>query len=366
MQISIHTKWPNKLYLNFEFNPADYLVIGYYITSLLSTSCSDAPSIRVKIENTNMHRLKLLLFELSKYPRKNHTTLSLTRRLEMELNLTSAVTVEGAKLIVAHIKQSPVIDSLIVDFYYDCLEELFKALQTNCYIKRIQLSGFFRDDDVKQNGSAFSEMLQVNKSITHLSLSKTTLFDLEIHSFFQGLQHNSTITHLSLNLMQGSFRSVSHQLTTMLQENKTLKSLDLSNNNNYCNTVCCCIFQGLQHNNSIVHLNLSNMQLTPATDIIETLGTMLQVNRTLTHLNLSENRFLFFTQEPFYVFQGLQHNTSLVNLNLSNTGFVATDDSTVQAFTTMLQFNKTLTHLDQTTQWCKHIACSKVCRTILH
>ena len=342
--IKFQFKESGLIYLNFELNPADYLAIGYYITSILSMASSDAPSIRVKIENTNMHGLKLLLFELAKYPRRNLTAVSLTRRLEMELNLTSAVTDEGAKLIVAHIKQSPVIDNLTVDFHYDCLEEIFTALQS--YIKRILFSGFFRNYDVKHNGSAFSEMLQVNKSITHLTLSQTTLFDLEIHSFFQGLQHNSTITHLSLNLMQGSFRSVSHQLTTMLQENKTLKSLDLSNNNNYCSTVCCCIFQSLQHNNSIVHLNLSNMQLTPATDFIETLGTMLQVNRTLTHLNLSENCYLFFTQEPFYIFQCLQHNTSLVNLNLSNTGLVATDDSTAQAFTTMLQFNKALTHLD--------------------
>ena len=51
----------------------------------------------------------------------------------------------------------------------------------------ILLSGFFRDADVKQNGSAFSKMLQVNKLITHLSLSQTTLFNLEIRSFFQGL-----------------------------------------------------------------------------------------------------------------------------------------------------------------------------------
>ena len=46
------------------------------------------------------------------------------------------------------------------------------------------------------------------------------------------------------------------------------------------------------------------------------------------------------------LFEGLQHNNSvLVRLNLSNTGLVATED-TAQALTTMLQVNKTLAHLD--------------------
>ena len=106
------------------------------------------------------------------------------------------------------------------------------------------------------------------------------------------------------------------------------------------------IFEGLQHNSvfNLVHLNLSNSGLVATEDTAQALTTMLQVNETLTHLDLSHNE-KFSDSGAYCVFQGLQHNTSLVHLNLSNTGLVATED-TAQALTKMLQVNKTLTHLD--------------------
>ena len=71
---------------------------------------------------------------------------------------------------------------------------------------------------------------------------------------------------------------------------------------------------------------------------------MLQVSKTLTHLDLSEN-WNFSDLGAYCVFQGLQHNTSLVHLNLSSTGLVATED-TAQALTAMLHINKTIKHLN--------------------
>ena len=131
-------------------------------------------------------------------------------------------------------------------------------------------------------------------------------------------------------------------LTEMLQVNKTLVHLDLSGNW-YRGA---CVFQGLQHNTSLVHLNLSNTLLVATKDTAQALTAMLQVNKTLAHLDLTGN-WKFSELGTHFVFQSLQHNTSLVHLNLSNTGLVATED-TAQALTTMLQVNKTLTYLDLT------------------
>ena len=112
-----------------------------------------------------------------------------------------------------------------------------------------------------------------------------------------------------------------------------------------------CVFEGLQHNTSLVHLNLNNtyIGLVATEDTAQALTTMLQVNKALTHLDLSRN-WSFLESGAYFVFQGLQHNTSLVHLNLSYTGLVATED-TAQALTTMFRVSKTIKHLDLSGNW---------------
>ena len=135
-------------------------------------------------------------------------------------------------------------------------------------------------------------------------------------------------------------------LTTMLQINKTLSHLDLSRNWNFSDSGAYCVFQGLQHNTTLVHLNLSHTCLkVTSEDTAQAFTTMLRVNKTLTHINLSGN-WNFSDSGAYCVFQGLQHNTALVHLNLCRTSLKATSEDTAQALTTMLRVNKTLTHLD--------------------
>ena len=158
------------------------------------------------------------------------------------------------------------------------------------------------------------------------------------HQIFEGLQHNSALVCLNVSKTGlVATEDTAQALTTMLQVNKTLTHLDLSNNDNF---LANSVFQGLQHNTTLVHLNLSNTGLVATEDTAQALTTMLQVNKTLTHLDLSNNDNFLANS----VFQGLQHNTTLVHLNLSNTGLVATED-TAQAFTTILQVNNTLNTL---------------------
>ena len=92
-------------------------------------------------------------------------------------------------------------------------------------------------------------------------------------------------------------------------------------------------------------MNFSSTGLVATEDTARALTAMLQVNKTLTHLDLSENWNFSDSADWAYIFKSLQHNTTLDYLNLSRMGLVATED-TAHALTTILQFNKTLTHLD--------------------
>ena len=91
---------------------------------------------------------------------------------------------------------------------------------------------------------------------------------------------------------------------------------------------------------------------------------VLKLNKTITHLNLSEASF--FSWGGSYIFEALQHNTTLVHLNLNNIGLIATED-TAQALTKMLQVNNTLTFQKMMTLLTLELTVSlKVFSTILH
>ena len=119
----------------------------------------------------------------------------------------------------------------------------------------------------------------------------------------------------------------------MLQVNKTLTHLDLSKNHDLSGA---CVYQGLQDNISLVYLNLSNTRNLVTEYTAQALSKMLKYNKTLTHLLLSNKLRLFSYSGTYCVFEDLQHNTTLVHLNISKTGLVATED-TAQALITMLQ-----------------------------
>ena len=213
------------------------------------------------------------------------------------------------------------------------------------------------------------EDFQVVKNMFKFNISLTQFRLLGIGDFacciFQGLQHNKKLTHLNLRgtglVATGD---IAQALTTMLQVNKTLTHLDLSHNSNFSEQGAYCVFQGLQHNNTLVYLNLSRTGLEMTKNTARVLATMLQVNNTLTHLDLSNN-FTLFALGNWYIFESLQCNTTLVHLHLSKTGLVVTED-TAQALTTMLQVNKTLTHLDLSNNFSMQTVSFMVFRTIPH
>ena len=304
-----------ELELNSVLSPVDYLAIGYFVTSLLSVPSSDMSNILLKIRKIgDKHRLNLLLLELSKYPigEANERRLEITVLME-NMNIFS--------------------------------HQIFEGLQHNSALVHLNLSntGLVATESTAQ---ALTTMLQVNKTLRYLDLSNNWNFsDSGAYCVFQSLQHNTTLVHLNhSNTGLVATEDTAQALTTMLQVNKTLTHLDLSGNLSFSDSGAYYVFQSLQNNTSLVHLNLSNVDLKGKDDSAQALSTMLQVNKTLTHLNLSGN-LSFSDSGAYYVFQSLQNNTSLVHLNLSKISLEGKED-TAQALTTMLQVNKTLTQLD--------------------
>ena len=278
--------------LNSTFTPVDYLAIGYFVTSLLSVPSSDTSNVILKIRKiVDKYRFKLLLLELSKYPIGEASK----RRLQITMQL-----------------QDENINS------YSC--QLFEGLRNNSVLMHLNLSntGLIATEDTAQ---ALATMLRVNKTLTHLDLSQNQYFShLRAYRVFQSLQHNTALVHLNLcNTGLVLTEDTAQAFTTMLQVNKTLTHLDLSGNYDLLLDSGACVFQGLQHNTSLVHLNLSKTGIVATEDTAQALSTMLRVNKTLAHLDLSQNQY-FSHLGVCCVFQGLQHNTSLVYMNLSNTG----------------------------------------------
>ena len=322
-----------------NFTSVDLLAIGFVVASILSASTSDeTKKIDLELSDFDDHnKLKLFFTGLSSCPVQGQaTTCDLTRRsLGLKISVKRETT---CKLIADYLmSSSPIVWYLEINFFFEddnSLQFLTKALQTNTSVTLLRL--------YSQNKlPALDKVLQQNKTLTHLGLSEL----YSVKSIFQGLQHNTTLVNLDMSNSQISAGEDTLQaLSDMLRVNKSLTRLYLSNNEHLTDSGLHYIFIGLQHNSTLVTLDLSNTGITATEHTLQALGDMLRVNKSLTHLNLSNNKHLT-DSGSHYIFIGLQHNSTLVYLNLSNTGITATEH-TLQALGDMLRVNKSLIHLD--------------------
>ena len=321
-----------------ELVPGNYLAIGYFIASILSIF-NALIEICLSIENIDYHRLKLLLSQLSKYS----VVPQACGKFRLNLNRPSITGQETEHILTANNKLSSALSELFLrnSDIEDCLLHIAEALQANSSLIKLRLCDM-NLQLTEQNGSALTKMFEVNKSLTHLDLSFNKDFlDSGARCIFKGLQHNTTLVNLDLCNTGIADPDTARCLTRLLQTNKSLTHLNLSYNN-FSDSGAHCIFECLQNNTTLVHLNLSSTGITATDpDTARSLTKMLQVNKSLTHLDLSQNKF-----STHYIFEGFQHNTTLVNLNLSSTGIMATDPDTARSLTKMLRKNKSLTRLD--------------------
>ena len=172
------------------------------------------------------------------------------------------------------------------------------------------------------------------------------------------LSKNSTIGSLcwanslatNISIVDLDINSCSLQITdqngpnfiNMLKENQILKSMNLSNNPELGELALLYTAKGLQHNTSLVQLNLSSCALT-VTDMSEqAIGEMLKTNTTLKGLNMSGNTSLGDTGVKC-IGKGISVSTTLILLNLRNCGITA---SGAEYLSQMLSQNRSLQSLD--------------------
>ena len=349
--------------------PIDFVAIGYFVTSLLATS--NAPTVHLSIRNIDDYRLKLLLSELSNYPVAGGlpTTGALSRKVALHLNFPFS-TGHGAKLIASFLEQSAVISELelcegtMQTDEDDGLLYIAKALQTNSSLTKLSLSSM-KLKHTKQNAFALSKMLQVNKSLKHLNLSWNEHFLKDTSCIFEGLQHNNNL--ISLNLasvgLNCSDPDTARSLTKLLQVNKSITHLDLSENSTCLHARACYILQALHYNTTLVNLNLHQIHMTYIDTI--SLARLLIVNKSLTHLTLSGISFgytLAIASRAFTcIFKGLQQNTALLHLNLHGS-HIGTESA--KSITQALIANQTLQALNIVVD-SYFLSDDRICSTIL-
>ena len=113
---------------------------------------------------------------------------------------------------------------------------------------------------------------------------------------------------------------------------QSLTHLDLSRSKEFSDSEASCIFKSLQHNTAILNLNLSYTHINFSNpDTASSLSKMFQVNNSLEYLDLSKSKIQ--SAIHFHIFEGLQHNTTITHLNLHRTNIRFSDPDTARSLT---------------------------------
>ena len=214
--------------LDKYLNPVAFLVIGYFITSVTSKRSAAA---HLEIDSINDHQAKLLLSELPilKYPVK---VLLAAGALPLKLGVNEFSKESSSYIATSFPEKSPLITELLVKvghFQKVGLTSFVKAMRTRSYLTRLQLPNI-NLECTKKDGDALIEMLQWNKSLTHLDLSSNKTFpDTEAHGFFKVLQCNTTLIHLDL-YKTGITDTEAVYIAQFLITNHSIQTLDISGN----------------------------------------------------------------------------------------------------------------------------------------
>ena len=314
----------SELVLSFINLPLDnVLVVGYFITSFLCIPTANTPTIHLVVDgiDDHDHRLKILLNELSKY----QIPTSSAGSLSLELH-SASFTEQGGRHIASYLKKSSAISDLKlskgkIHSDKDFLLPIVEAMQMNTFLTNLSLP-CMNLHYTEQNGSVLTKMLQVNKSLTHLDLSFNNFSDSGARCIFVGLQYNNTLVYLNLSTSGIQFRNpdTAMSLSKMLQVNKSLAHLDLSN---YCfhavlTGIISCIFEGLEHNTTLRYLNIRGVSGITDADA-EHIARVLKSNNSLQILDIAGGMFLecFRSGIPLLL-ESLMFNSTLQTLYISD------------------------------------------------
>ena len=217
------------------------------------------------------------------------------------------------------------------------------SLATNVSIVDLDLSSCSLQI-TNENRPPFISMLKENQVLKSLNLSNNPEFgELALQFVMEGVQCNTSL--VDLDLSSCSLRTTDENGPTfinMLKENQILKSLNLSSNPELGELALLYIAKGLQHNSSLVQLNLSSCALTVTDRSEQALFNMLKKNTTVKGLNLSGNTSLGDTGIKC-ISEGISQSTTLILLNVRNCGITA---SGAKHLLQMLSQNQSLQSLN--------------------
>lgn len=166
-------------------------------------------------------------------------------------------------------------------------------------------------------GKALSTLLETNACLTALSLADTEQNVESIVALVSALRGDSTLK--KLNLSNPRLHSMSEDAIThvalMLQDNRTLEDLNLSKFQLSCHT-SSIIFDHLASNKCLTSLDLSCNRI--AQDGASALAKTLQENCSIQSLNLQCNRIR--TAGALSLAVAISNNTTLKFLNLQSNG----------------------------------------------
>ncbi|RIB28414.1 hypothetical protein C2G38_2316311 [Gigaspora rosea] len=281
----------------------------------------------LKILNLSSNKISSTIESLDK---GSKTTL--TGRYKYKSKYDKARTLKVTNLMEA-LKINKTLKKLDLSSNYIRLEvgkDLAKALMSNKFITELNLN----DNDIVRELSESLIDILINNNITSIGLRSTKISAEMVIKLSQGLKSNKIklrYLNLSRNEINGD---AMEELVEALEENTSLKNLDLSNITG-AGQIGRELAKSLEKNRTLKTLNLSNCNI--RNGVVNALKKALQTNDTLTDLDLSYNALPMNN-----LMKTLETNKSLTKLNISHRDFHLEE---VEALANALKINNTLTHL---------------------
>ncbi|CAG8490917.1 7013_t:CDS:2, partial [Gigaspora rosea] len=317
---------------HFEWTDVNFtpLVSNKTLENLDLSNCNLSPKVIEKLRRFLITSKRLKGLNLKSLDKGSKTTL--TGRYKYKSKYDKARTLKVTNLMEA-LKINKTLKKLDLSSNYIRLEvgkDLAKALMSNKFITELNLN----DNDIVRELSESLIDILINNNITSIGLRSTKISAEMVIKLSQGLKSNKIklrYLNLSRNEINGD---AMEELVEALEENTSLKNLDLSNITG-AGQIGRELAKSLEKNRTLKTLNLSNCNI--RNGVVNALKKALQTNDTLTDLDLSYNALPMNN-----LMKTLETNKSLTKLNISHRDFHLEE---VEALANALKINNTLTHL---------------------
>ena len=308
-----------KLHLSLTtLTPLDCLSVGYFLACACVTTSGE---FRVDLSRCSIddHKCRFLTRGLCMCPTPNSAA---TGWLHMNL-LETKICESGVEYIADMLQNGSIVRMLslgtvslsgnnnIIAIKKRGLKYIAEALLTNCSLFELFLSMCILEI-TKENGQVLCQMLQRNKTLKHLELFCSSVFDVGAFFIAEGLKLNTSLRMLTLSLCSISAEGAKF-ISGALTVNASLQILCLAWNE-LGDTGVDSLANALKQNDSLKELYLGECGVTDRG--LELLGIALTVNKSLETLDLRQNESI--SEGGLLVFtEYLKRNNGLVKLHLT-------------------------------------------------